>query len=467
MSNFELIGLPNQAALSTATMQAGTEATGFDVENLQGDEPSVRWRSTSNLPRSATFRWTANSTEGIEADRLALVGSNLRGGSAWVRVITVGSAYTADPSVAFARELATLASIEASTNLTGSAGMVDENFTPDNSWIGPTTTGSAWDVRFAWSGFLGALVDGAYRQQFWVYARADGSTAATPCTLEAELWEAGAKVADLGVKPVLSSTGQWLCWGWDAALLAGDGSAAELKLIATPKALKPAPRYVQVDAVAFLYERAEAVNLVAQLRSDSGWLPVPASAASGFGAPGPEDGAGDVTVVVEVPASSGGSVGGVAGVYVLIAEDHAPPDFANDEATPTEPPGYVEAGVLVIGRAWSPARGIPAQGEFLRVVDPSRVQRTPGGQTFGVRLRPYREVTLQLGALTAAEARGLIDRFLLRHGARRPVLVRLLPDDADWAPLGAVWAELVEAAAFGGAAARGRLRGSLTLREKL
>jgi len=101
------------------------------------------------------------------------------------------------------------------------------------------------------------------------------------------------------------------------------------------------------------------------------------------------------------------------------------------------------------------------------VVDPSRVQRTPGGQTFGVRLRPYREVTLQLGALTAAEARGLIDRFLLRHGARRPVLVRLLPDDADWAPLGTVWAELVEAAAFGGAAARGRLRGSLTLREKL
>ena len=161
MSNFELIGLPSQAALSTATMQAGTEATGFDVENLQGDEPSVRWRSTSNLPRSATFRWTANSTEGIEADRLALVGSNLLGGSGWVRVITVGSAYTADPSVAFARELATLASIEASTNLTGSGGMVDENFTPDNSWIGPTTTGSAWDVRFAWSGFAGALVDGA------------------------------------------------------------------------------------------------------------------------------------------------------------------------------------------------------------------------------------------------------------------------------------------------------------------
>jgi len=270
-------------------------------------------------------------------------------------------------------------------------------------------------------------------------------------------------VADLGVKRVLSSTGQWLCWGWDAALLAGDGSDAELKLIATPKALK----YVEVDAVAFLYERAEAVNLVAQVRSDSGWLPVPASAASGFGAPGPEDGAGATTVVVEVPAAGGGSVAGVAGVYVLIAEDHAPPDFANDEATPTEPPGYVEAGVLVLGRAWSPARGIPAQGEFLRVVDPSRVQRTPGGQTFGVRLRPFREVTLQLGALTAAEARGLIDRFLLRHGARRPVLVRLLPDDADWAPLGAVWAELVEAAAFGGAAARGRLRGSLTLREKL
>jgi len=462
VSNFELIGLPNQAALSTATMQAGTEATGFDVENLQGDEPSVRWRSTSNLPRSATFRWTANSTEGVEADRLALVGSNLGRGSGWVRVLTVDSAYIADPSVAFARELATLSSLEASTNLTGSGGMVDEDFTPADTWIGPTTTGSVWDARFGWSGFLGALVDGAYRQQFWVYARAAGSTAATPCTLEAELWEAGAKVADLGVKPVLSSTGQWLCWGWDAALLAGDGSSAELKLIATPKA----GAYVEVDSVAFLYERAEAVNLVAELRSDSGWLAVPADAVSGFGAPGPEDGAGDTTVVVEVPAASGGSVGGVAGVYVLIAEDHAPPDFANDEATPTEPPGYVEAGVLVLGRAWTPARGIPAQGEFLRVVDPSRVQRTPGGQTFGVRLRPYREVTLQLGALTAAEARGLIDRFLLRHGARRPVLVRLLPDDSAWAEVGTVWAELVEAAAIGGASAAGRLRGALTLREK-
>ena len=468
MSNFELIGLPNQAALSTSTVAAATEAPGFDVENLQGGEPSVRWRSTSNEPRASVIGWRAGDRDAttIEADRLALVGTNLHPGAALVRVITTSERYLANPAVAFMRTPATTASFAASDNLSGSVGDVDEGFTPDGAWVGPTSEGLEWSVRVTFSA-VGTCVAGAYRQQFWVYARADGSTAQYRATLAAELWEAGAKVADLGVKPVLSSTGSWLVWAWDAALLAGGGADAEVRLVATPTDTGSAWVAVEVGSVVFLFETANDVDDVVEVRSDSGWLLVAPAAASGFGAPASEDDLAGVTVVVPIAEKSGGGVDGVHSVYVLIADDHAPVDTGDSEELPREPPGYVEAGVLVLGRAWSPARGIPAQGEFLRVVDPSRVQRTPGGQTFGVRLRPYREVTLQLGALTAAEARGLIDRFLLRHGARRPVLVRLLPDDADWAPLGAVWAELVEAAAFGGAAARGRLRGSLTLREKL
>ncbi|OQC42269.1 MAG: hypothetical protein BWX64_00286 [Acidobacteria bacterium ADurb.Bin051] len=461
MANLELVGLPNYAGLSVSTVAAASEASpSYAAELLQNDEPARRWRSSSNLPRETVLYWEALTRSGVDADRVALVGTNLGSGSAMVRVVAISSLLGSDPGD-FDRLTVNPKSFEASSNLSGAFTDVDDGFSPDKAWIGPTSPSSSWSVRIRFDTPTGTLATGAYRQQFWVYARATDSPPEWPCTLNAKLYEDGTLLADLGTKRVTNATGQWLYWAWDAAELAGAGAKVEILLTGQQAAVGSD---MGVGSVVWLYERTADVDDLAQVSADSGWQPLALVGSSGFGSLAPEDELAGRSVVVELPASE---YGGRIGYYVWIAEDHAPPGLPDDEVVPAVAPGFVEAGVLVIGTAWAPAYGIGAQSEFLRVVDPSSSARTVGGQTFGPRRRPYREVMLPLSALTDEEARGLAERLLLRHGTRRPVLVRILPDSSGWAELGTVWAELVDSGTLGGAAARSRLRGAFTFRERL
>lgn len=455
-TNFELIGLPNLASLSVANISASTSfSASFPGANLGTDEPSERWRSQTNRPLDAYIYFALNNQAAMDANRFALVNHNLLSGSALVRVIGQSKmGVYINPE--FTSKVPT--SFQDKSGTTGLVTSVDEGWTPGGDWIGPTVDADPWYVRARFSNETDTLSPGASKQQFWAYVKASAASPSYPVWVECELYRNGVALGTLGRKCITSTTGQWLYWGWNSSLVA-NGSTIEALLTFIPNGAN----YGSLDSLVWMDETTDHVSGIAELSLDTGWVPYVEAQASGFGTLYPEDVGPTRNVVL-----SGTPSGDLKSIFVFVRDDQAPAGLDTATTIPVSASGYVQAGCLVIGKGWRSTVGIPRASDLVRVVDPSQGARTRGGQTYGSRLRTYREFTLPLDFLTDAEARGLLERLLLLHGTRVPLLVRIRPDDANWSHLGTAWCELSDPGSVGEALATAYPRRAvLNFKEKL
>lgn len=455
-TNYELVGIPNLAGLSIATISAGSSAgSGWGVANLGTDEPSERWRSAGLQSEQTGIYFTTGDLAVLDADRFGLVNHNLLSGSGLMRVVgqTKAGIYINDSF-----NVALPISFPDKSGTTGLVTSVDEGTVPAGDWIGPSSIGDPWYVRVRFATVSGALSAGSKRQQFWAYVKASAAGVSAPCFVEAELYRNGVALGSLGRKCITSMTGQWMFWGWNSSLVA-DGTTIEVLLSFSPGAAGDP----YLDSVYWLHELSADVDTVAEKCLDTGWVAYSEAQAAGFGTNYPEAAGATRNMIL-----SGTPSADMKSLWVLLRDDHAPAGLDVSTTIPIAPPGYLQAGCLVVAKGWRSSIGVPRAGDMVRVVDPSSSGRTRGGQTYGSRLRPYREFTLPLDFLTDAEARGLLERLLLLHGTRVPLLVRIRPDDANWSHLGTAWCELSDPGSVGEALATAYPRRAvLNFREKL
>jgi len=429
MPKFEIL-LENLMATSAANAVAGSEAsTSTADDNLENEEPSRFWRSTSLEPQK---NWYYQGVGGVpvQADRLYIVGHNLYPGAAEYRVVLTGL-----QAISPALAIVVPDGVIASSNMTGAATDIDEGWTPDANWMTPTAAGSDWDVHLSFPSPGGGETPtpGARYQCFWAYVKAPTATTKVQFpTVRLELWEKGniTALGVVGTKAILSTTGQWLFWSWDAAEI-GDFVDLQVKLffsyVEGPLGSDTGQR---AHLGAFHWQTYNAGNeFSSSAEYDTGWVPYTDTLVSGRTfSPEP-------LVAQQIIRVSFGSMVTFYRCYVLFRSDYTP---LNTDLTGTipfdtmlypDPVPYVQVGCSPLGESFTAV--IDCQpGDLVSFVSPDVKQYTDGSRQFGSRRRGRRVVRLNLAWLTPTEAHTLMDRLIARHGLLKPFAVSLIPGDA-------------------------------------
>lgn len=98
-------------------------------------------------------------------------------------------------------------------------------------------------------------------------------------------------------------------------------------------------------------------------------------------------------------------------------------------ADPTNPAGYVEAGLLVVGAYWAPQIGADKPAPFTPVDLSTHYRNDAGDLMTDVGTR-HRKLDLSLSSLSPADRNNLW--YVLRgNGMNQPLFVSVFPDDAD------------------------------------
>lgn len=404
-------GLPNAAFLPGSAAYGSAQVDG---DNILTADPTERAAVTRLLPPDLYFACRSNYS--FIPAVFALVATNA-GGDLGVWRLRYSSNLTTWDSPSYTR--ATPDGSSGAVNLTGSHTNIDDiPDTPDGLVIGPTTTTSPWSVRITFGTPASTPIAGAYRQTFCALALRNGTGSRAP-TLEALLYEGGVLRRSLGTKSVTRSGGQWLQWHWDISELSNTtGANAEVMLVGTPLqdgAL--AWSYCSVDCLTWYGDNAATPGTatawmpVPRLDSDSNW----GGASADLIAPGPQ------RMLLWVPPS--GSITTPARQWVFDVKD----DLVRGEATA---PANLEAGVSVMGagHAFSSSSTYEAKFEIRRGTMGGGT--TVSGAPFGVTLYQQRTMQLEL-VLPDSEWQELQDRAIWRAAGSTPMLVVLLPDEAQ------------------------------------
>jgi len=427
MSNLILIP-ENLLALRNVAVLAGSEASASMADdNLLTESPSEFWRSTDNKPANVTVVLQAAANTAVQADTFALIGHNLYRGDQWRVALyeTIGGYSTLAPNGTVSTTNVSCPSGAANSHLD-----VDDAFSPDANWITPTVPGTAWVARWTTTN-PATPKTGANLQSIWVWAKSTSAVSygSVAPTLKCEIFETGGgtALADLGTKTISSTTGQWVFFPWDASILADpDGSEVEIQLTGSGRDLRYTPttkKDCSVGSVVWHHEAATLLPTTSPTR-DSGWKTVAPFSGSG------------VTYYPEVSGIASAdhhqfstSVAAYPLAVLMIRSDYAPTDFAPLAETLPVPPGYVQAGSVILGQRFSPACDRDF-GPLVSTKDYSSKSRTYGGQRFGSRRFVQRILSLPLNWLTPAEAHTLFDRILWRQGILKPIFVSILPGDS-------------------------------------
>jgi len=399
----------NLMAMPGASVTAGSEASAsYAANNMLTERPSKRWRSTSQAPSHA-YAYFSLPGGAFSVNAVALVRHNLYRGDQY-RFFTDASTFLA--GYTGYNPTGTVAGTTTNTTSTY-ADVANGETTPGATFAGPTNSNLAWSLGLSFATPSVAPVTGADKQAFWVYLKAT-PTSTSYCTVNCWLYENGVPVADLGTRRIASSTGQWLCFPWDASSL-GTASGANVECYLYMTKISVA-NYVQVGSVVWACDALARTN-------DSGWQTYSPFSGSGITYKPVVEGKGNV-LLYQI-----GSTINPATVHVQLRLSQSPLDYsALNERLPT-PDGYAAIGTVVMGEVWQPAINI-SHGKLAGVVDPSPRRRTYGGGLFGSRRPTRRVVAVNVGHQTKTEAHTILDRVLWRHGLMKPFVVSTLPDDA-------------------------------------
>lgn len=405
----------NLMALSQAVAIAGSEASSsMAATNLLSEAPSKFWRSTSSAPSHTYFYgYVKNFTFPVSA--LALVGHNLSRGDQY-RIFINNSSSPISPIAGYTQYLPTSTVAGVTTNTASGFADVDNGeTTPGATFATPTTPASVWSLCVGFNTPSTAPEIGTDLQAFWVYVKCQSDLPAVGPSVTVSLYESGVLKQTIGTKILRSTTGQWMCFPWNASLLAtASGANVECRVSCTPVS---GAQYVSVGSIVWACDDASRT-------ADSGWLTYT-----------PFVGTGDVTYKPEVEGRGNvllhqfSTTYNPRFVHVMLRQSSAPSDIDRSLEIPPTVPGYVQIGVLVVGELWQPAINM-SYGKLAGVVDSSPRRRTYGGGMFGSRRPTRRAVSLALGHATTVEAHTVLDRVLWRHGLMKPFVVSTTPDDA-------------------------------------
>lgn len=123
-------------------------------------------------------------------------------------------------------------------------------------------------------------------------------------------------------------------------------------------------------------------------------------------------------------------VGGYAFAVVYFTRTTACRSMKISISDTTNPLGYLEVGALVVGDYWSPTYNVQAGDVSVDILDNSRHERSEAGDLYTDVGMRYREMTLQLTHMPAADRNHLF-RLLLGNGMKHPVMVSIVPESSD------------------------------------
>lgn len=419
MGNMTMV-LNNLMATAEAKVVAVSSASAsMDDMNMRTETPSEFWRSGSNAPRHSWFYAYHNTLVEMQADAVGLIGHNLSAGDQYriylgdsANPLTEEDGYIELPPTATAASSNTSAGYADIDNAESSSPGTFAMRTLGDSGVG------GWSIRVSFgTPSPDPPSTGADRQAFWVYVKGEtlGRT-----YVECSLYEAGVLVSNLGSRPVTSSTGQWLCFPWDASLLvASDGSDVEC-LLSFGQATTVGNLHAQIWSLFWACD----TNATDAAR-DSGWITYDPDITNTLTFSPIETRLRNAIFYRESTAVS------TYRVYVYLRVIGCPMDFTYGVGQRTLPAadGYCQVGTLVIGESWMPTHNI-GYSKLVGAIDISSRMRSYGGQLFGARRPTRRVIAMRLNSLTPAEAHLLFDWLIWRGGVLKPILISLLPDDA-------------------------------------
>jgi len=419
MGNMQMVLNNLMATADAAVVAPASASASMDDMNMVTEAPSEFWRSVSNAPRHSWFYGMHSALVEMEVDAVGLLGHNLSKDDQYRFVMDdTGATLTTPAGYVEYPPTGTEAIVNTGSGL-GDIGNA-ESSTPGTF---ATRTGGAggtggWAIRTRFgTPSPDAPSVGADRQAFWVYVK--GSTAGLT-HVHCYLYDAGVQMADLGSRTITSTTGQWICFPWEAADLASsDGSGVECHLYFGQNATAGEP-YASIWSLFWAMD----ANVIGTGR-DSGWITYSPDVANSLNFSPVETRLRNAIYYRKTGTSQ------TQKVYVYLRVTGTPSDYSygTGQRTLPAPDGYCQVGTLVIGEAWSPTHNI-GYGKLSGAIDVSSRMRTYGGQLFGSRRPTRRVIAMRLAYLTPAEAHLLFDWLIHRGGVLRPVLISLLPDDA-------------------------------------
>lgn len=423
MSNLILIP-ENILAMDAASVYTPNYAsTSMIDENMLTESPSEFWRSSNNKPSSSQVTFYPNDSHQLKAQAFAAIGHNLADGDQY-RVMLSDTMNPGNPYTELVAPNSTIAQVNTTSAYTA---INDGSLIPLGTFAVATADGTPWSLHVGFATPANAPAAGANLQAFWIYVKANAAidSGASAPSLKCELYEGGVLKADLGTKRIKSSTGQWVFFSWNAALLGtANGSAVECKLTATPNSnyfIGSGGATVMVDLLSWTCEKSGEHSTVTD--GDTGWLTHSENLTDSISYLSPETTKSRAILVQFASTMT------FRTAILLMRSDWTKVGYDPlTEVLPT-PPGYVQIGTVILGETWSPAADRDF-GPLVSTKDYSSKSRTYGGQRFGSRRFVQRILSIPLNWLTPAEAHTLFDRILWRHGILKPIFVSILPGDA-------------------------------------
>jgi hypothetical protein len=138
------------------------------------------------------------------------------------------------------------------TNLTGSITDIDDDpDSPDGNWLTADDDGTDTVCLVGFAAPVGTLSDGADLQEFKAFVRRAIPGGAQNPTVDLALFESGSLVRTISTGTTITNdSGELVTATWNASELAGDGSAAEFRLLGNRSGGPPAARRtVEIGAV--------------------------------------------------------------------------------------------------------------------------------------------------------------------------------------------------------------------------
>lgn len=418
------------------TVPATYESAALKAIHVQTDEPSEISRILTTNPE---FTYWLADFQGVQRTVGGMAGVNINlSPNGFFRFIG-GSA--TNP----AWEIRAPDAIAAPTNITGAVTAVDEAIAaPDANFITPTTTTSAWSVRFT---FLPLPAPPTTGDGMCIFVArmlqvAGGATTYYP-KVTASLYESGVLVRELGSYPVSVATGDGQLFFFrfnPNELAAPDCSNAEVLISCVPGAGTGA-QYAKLNTIALLADLTS--SFPAAYPYDSGWIASPTSFYAGQ-----ED---DPPPTISVDYFPETPWVDIDTMFLLVMDDQALADPPSDDtsgfvpagAIVNPPTGVIDLGVFAAGPALILERG-PQLGPESSVIVEGYEGVTEGGQTYGA--DAFRRRTMSVNfMLNRDEKDALMFGIDWGRGRSAPFYVNLDPELAvEYSEFTAGWVTMAE-----------------------
>jgi hypothetical protein len=328
-------------------------------------------------------------------------------------------------------------SIISSNNRTGAVTVVDEAvFTPDSSYMTPTNVALEWDVRLGFPTPAVAPIAGIGKSILVLRVVLGGTPNKFYPKCSVSIYQNTTLFATLGYRAVADPLGQLFIFPWNALGILTSGSNLRAQIDFEPG---DNGSYAKLE-LARLYFESSSVS------DDTGWLPSTSGSSIDE-----ESGAPPTLSLQHFPLVSWTGVTQLSFMFLDDQVDHDPDLGGTLVSVPTDnvikavAPGYIEAGVAVIGVAIQTQIGVPnSEPPRVGIHTESVNGRTLGGQSYGAVLYSFRTASFTL-ILTEDEANRFMAEIPWRKGVSGAFYLSLEPDaDAANQTFTSFWCTLSE-----------------------